>query len=183
MRLKYGCLMMTLLLLSSKVSARNGSGDPVIRVFPQLNIDLREEMLYYAKALDIDESTTIQVRFSLRMPSQKSGIVQYKDTGFPVRRHQVTIWINRRLTPVERSMTIAHEMVHVAQYIKGRLRLLDHQAIWEGDVFKVDRFAYNDRPWEQEALTRALILRSAYLSREKCSILSFSGIHPPPEAL
>lgn len=156
---------------------------PAVRISGEMSEDLIDELLFYAEALGINDSATIQVRYSLRLPSMKKGLIQYQNAGFGKECHQVMIWINRRLTPSEQSMTLAHEMVHAAQYIQGTLVLNDAEATWHHQNFDLDRIPYKDRPWEKEAHEWAYELRKDYLDLIKRKEQYQSGIHPFPESL
>ena len=71
-------------------------------------------------------------------------------------------------TPEDRHTMItvlAHEMSHVKQYTTGRLRYDYGNAnisIWEGERFDSDQIAYDDLPWEIDALQSEKALMSIY---------------------
>lgn len=180
---KHLWIFMILALISIKLRARKCYPIPVVCVPEDVNENLRDEVLYYARSLGINDSTTIQIRFSLRLPPDKKGLVQYQDTGFEKERHQIMIWINRRLTRSELSMTLAHEMVHAVQYISGELKLMNQKALWHNESFDVSRVRYEDRPWEKEAQNKAYVLRSDYLIAFRRKEEFPSSIHPFPESL
>ena len=47
---------------------------------------------------------------------------------------------------------ISHELVHLSQYHRGRMRVLTtNQVVWDGATMNVIDMEYNDRPWEKEA--------------------------------
>ena len=62
----------------------------------------------------------------------------------------------------ELALSLAHEMVHVKQMVKGQLKSGDDgKQIWLGKEFPADT-PYLDRPWEVEAFSRQeLIMRRA----------------------
>lgn len=179
----YSVLFIALSIVSIKPQAKARHAAPVIKISEHMPENMMHELLFYAEALGINDSSTIQIRYSLRLPSMKNGLIQYRNTGFGKARHQVIIWINRRLTPSEQSMTLAHEMIHAAQYIHGTLTLHNEEATWHNQYFNVDRIPYADRPWEKEAHEWAYELRSDYLDQLKLKEQYQSGIHPFPESL
>lgn len=72
-----------------------------------------------------------------------------------------TINISNNLTPQEDRMEIlAHEMIHLKQYVTGQLKDVPvlPLAIWEGKFYPVSNdpasTAYWDSPWELEAFGR-----------------------------
>lgn len=46
---------------------------------------------------------------------------------------------------------IAHELIHVKQYLDGRLVDTDLGQFWEGKFIDTNRVRYIDLPWEKEA--------------------------------
>lgn len=181
--LKFIFVFILLILISFKLRAKTWLSIPAVRIAEAMDEELLTELLYYAKALNINDSATIQVRYSLHLPQMTKGLIQYKNIGFGKERHQVMIWVNRRLTPSEQSMTLAHEMVHAAQYIHGLLVLKDNRAIWRDQHFIVDRIPYEDRPWEKEAHEWGYVLRKEYLGQRIQKKHYQLGIHPFPESL
>lgn len=47
-------------------------------------------------------------------------------------------------------LVICHEMIHLKQYIEGRLKLEDKIFIWENKSYRPN-VPYLERPWEKEA--------------------------------
>lgn len=62
----------------------------------------------------------------------------------------------------ELALSLAHEMVHVKQMVKGQLKTGSNgKQIWKGKEYSSDT-PYLDRPWEIEAFSRQeLIMRRA----------------------
>jgi hypothetical protein len=62
----------------------------------------------------------------------------------------------------ELALSLAHEMVHVKQMVKGQLKTgSDGSQTWLGKTYPADT-PYLDRPWEVEAFSRQeLIMRRA----------------------
>ena len=67
---------------------------------------------------------------------------------------------------------IAHEMVHIWQYVRGDLDLdlANKVFIWKCNKFKASEISYEDRPWEQEAFDLEQTLYSAYRKFEKAKV-------------
>lgn len=72
-------------------------------------------------------------------------------------------------------MTLAHEMVHVKQYVKGELKTLfnQHENRWKGRYIRDDQFHYFDQPWEIEAFGRELGLYNRYVNHIKVEKVKF----------
>lgn len=61
----------------------------------------------------------------------------------------------------ELAVSLAHELVHVKQMIKGQLKITNGKAKWMGKVVS-KKVKYLDQPWEVEAFSRQeLIMRRA----------------------
>lgn len=46
---------------------------------------------------------------------------------------------------------LAHELIHVKQYLEGRLADTDLGQFWEGRFIDTSKVAYSELPWEVEA--------------------------------
>ena len=55
---------------------------------------------------------------------------------------------DRKLGFIEMMQTLAHEMVHARQFIRGEL---NNQGGWAWKGRKADGFDYENQPWEKEA--------------------------------
>lgn len=66
---------------------------------------------------------------------------------------------------------LAHEMIHLQQYVSGRLQMsvMTGAAIWEGESFPAS-VPYEERPWEREAFKQERDLLKAYRkqNRRRC---------------
>lgn len=58
-------------------------------------------------------------------------------------------------------VTVFHEMIHVDQYVKGRLVRSKGMAYWNGELVP-ESVAYLDRPWEQEAESLAYEMKEMW---------------------
>ena len=129
---------------------------------------LKEEIMFYARQLGIGSKTVIRLDYSLRMEDDRAGLIQYQNSGIGPRPHQLLIHLNRKSTPAQHSTTVAHEMVHAAQYIHGDLvKVSFREFIWKGQRFRnIIRIRYESRPWEIEAMELGEVLRKRYLDRQ-----------------
>jgi len=78
-------------------------------------------------------------------------------TGFveKVGRHQYEIYINKEQPLGTCIISLAHEFIHIKQYEKGELKMLEEQQklLWFGKPYEYDR-AYDDIPWEDECFAK-----------------------------
>lgn len=73
------------------------------------------------------------------------------------------IKINSKQTMKEIGLTLAHELVHVKQMIRGQLKTAKNSIMWVGKPYKKN-MEYLEMPWEVEAFSRQeLILRKAVI--------------------
>ena len=72
--------------------------------------------------------------------------------------------------PVSPLQTLAHEAVHLKQFLLGELRMLSKCCKWKGEVWKSDGSdldSYYDSPWEVEAYGKEEGLYVRFLVEEK----------------
>lgn len=80
------------------------------------------------------------------------GFCSWEDNNINPR--EFTIELNKNLSGIELIKTIAHEMVHLKQFVKGELKERyrpSHRHIWYGDIIDVGDDNFYDVPWEVEA--------------------------------
>lgn len=78
------------------------------------------------------------------------------------------VFLNPKFTVSDLCQTLAHEMVHIKQYVKGQLKLKAKGVIWCGKMYRwEDSPSYVNRPWEIEAMKKETILH--YTAQEMVS--------------
>lgn len=80
------------------------------------------------------------------------GFCSWEDNNINPR--EFTIELNKDLCGIELVKTIAHEMVHLKQYVKGELKERfkpSHRHIWHDNVIDVGNDNFYDVPWEVQA--------------------------------
>jgi hypothetical protein len=84
--------------------------------------------------------------------SSADGFCEYTDSNINPR--SFTIELNKKLKGDELVKTIAHEMVHVKQYVKGELKERykpHHHHLWHKELIIINDKNWYDVPWEVEA--------------------------------
>lgn len=117
---------------------------------------------FYAKYLNIDKfkyKVYVCLAPKLRERDGNNGVCG--KTG----DKEISIAVDSALALPQMLMTLAHEMVHVKQYVRGQYRgELSRNGkmkrIWLGKSYSV---AYHKRPWEREAFRREGELACALL--------------------
>lgn len=62
----------------------------------------------------------------------------------------------------ENIQTLSHELIHLKQYYRNELILIDNgkTPIWKGDTINIKDYKYENRPWEKEAYDNSSNLAS-----------------------
>lgn len=63
------------------------------------------------------------------------------------------IYVNPRRKKTRQMIFLAHEFVHIKQYVLNEMSDGDNGIIWKGDLYEQDK-QYDVIPWEDEAYTR-----------------------------
>lgn len=108
---------------------------------------------------------------------EQLNLLRYKKTVFVMFEREMTddglavdlpefggiyVYINPRLNMLQAGFTLAHEMVHVSQMMRGTLKILEDGAhLWNGKLYSRDE-PYMSRPWELRsfALQEILVRRA-----------------------
>ena len=94
-------------------------------------------------------------------PSGLCIIDEYNNQNKP---RSFTIEINKNQSKMEILNAVAHEMVHVKQYVYGELN--EQMSSWLGQKIDCDRVDYFEQPWEVEAYNLEAFLTVMYLSEK-----------------
>jgi len=62
---------------------------------------------------------------------------------------------------------LAHEMVHMKQYMNGDLYYNHPKTCWKGKPYRTTDFEYSELPWEKEAYRKESLLVNALLKDHK----------------
>jgi hypothetical protein len=88
----------------------------------------------------------IRINFKFRQKFDWLGLVSIDDYNESGKPREFLVEINSKQSQEEIIKTIAHEMVHVKQYVYGELN--EQGTMWFNVVYNVD---YEEQPWEIEA--------------------------------
>lgn len=118
---------------------------------------------FYAKYLniiDFNYKVFVCIAPNMRKKDGNNGVCA--KTG----DREITIAIDSTLELAQMLCTLAHEMVHVKQYVRGQYRATPSRngklkKLWLGKSYSVQ---YHKRPWEIEAFGRECELVDALLS-------------------
>ena len=95
-----------------------------------------------------------------RFSKKHDGDMQGYHINFDDDNHEITI--NNELDLQPMMIALAHEMVHVQQYMKGMIKEDGNDTYWRGKLVSNDTH-YFDRPWEKLARRNELKVYKEYL--------------------
>ncbi len=147
---KLSCSTLLGLILSSACIAQSiisirGDAD-VIAIRNQVNRSL--------DYLNIQEALHIDICFTENIPEKLKGLTlavpATDDTTSTLQFYRIRI--DARLDDVNRLSVLAHEMMHIRQYVKGDLKITkSHEIIWKGKKYPFKHLNHRKNPWELEA--------------------------------
>ncbi len=113
-----------------------------------------EAARFLAQHFALPSEVYIIITIHDKVPPRVDGFTLYEDLTDYEHKKQVLITISSKIPLRNQLAVLAHEMVHVKQFVRGELvELQDHCYQWKGmpgqNIHSLD---YLDRPWEKEAL-------------------------------
>lgn len=85
--------------------------------------------------------------------------VTYYNDWYKARQFEIQLRRHRSLKTT--LITLAHEMIHVKQFAKGELNVM--QTKWHGNPIDSNVILYEDLPWEEEARLLEKFLYDTYI--------------------
>jgi hypothetical protein len=121
-----------------------------MRIIGKLSKDQTSAIHYFADKLftpQMKRNVCIRISFSSSMDNYgETEIEDYNSSGNP---REFILNIKRNIGTEEILRTIAHEMIHVKQYVYGQLN--EQMTMWNGEKVNDNQYGYFDSPWEIEA--------------------------------
>lgn len=116
-----------------------------------------EKLLPKKRRLDI----RIFIKKDLLENDKMIGSCSADDFSVNRRHFDFTIHIEQSLDLKDTISILAHELTHIKQYATGQL-LYDFKnpeiSIWEGKKYDDNKIAYEDQPWEKDAVKQEVAL-------------------------
>ncbi len=161
------CLIAGSLLAKPRVTILNNAG-----ISEEEKVELVRAADFWNSTLGIEEQLSILIILNPNLPETIHGYTLFKDKINKYQGRQITIGLSSKLTYQKKLVTLAHEMVHVKQFLDGDLIKQDHQNyIWKGKFWEnIDQVCYRQRPWEHEALTKATKLLKIWKKEQNFKI-------------
>jgi hypothetical protein len=88
------------------------------------------------------------------------GLVSVEDYNASGKPRDFLIEVKKELSEEDFLVTIAHELVHVRQYVRGDLN--EEMSYWRGVSVDARKIPYDEQPWEIEAESVAKNLFELY---------------------
>ncbi len=102
--------------------------------------------------MDIKENMYLVIQYSEKLSSQFPGWTTFKAASKTISMPIIHVWIKSGLKPRKSIAVLAHEMIHVKQYIKGELVVTkDRTVFWHGKEYHYNDQEHQYTPWETEA--------------------------------
>lgn len=122
-----------------------------MKISGKINSNVKSAMKYFADFLiskQLQRYVTIKVKFVSNTENYgEVEITDYNLKGYP---RDFTLYIDKNISEKEKIRTIAHELVHVKQYLYCELN--EQMTLWKGKKVSEEKYRnYFDRPWEKEA--------------------------------
>lgn len=116
---------------------------------PNLRRKIRDALYYFENELKLNEYNHVIVKVKVTKTIDAFGycfIEYFDDDDNPC---DLIMEIQTGQSENEMFHTIAHEMVHIRQYVTGQLNC--DLSVWRGHSIDSDAIHYDDHPWEIEA--------------------------------
>lgn len=121
---------------------------------------LLKAMPFFAKLLKIHD---YDVTISLSFKHGFTELFQAYAQVYHVSTHRINIEIDASLHDNIALRILAHEMVHVKQYVKGELSSDKNDLqLWKGKHVS-DKLKYTSEPWEVEAMKKETLMMYKYI--------------------
>ena len=116
------------------------------------SLAVKNQVLQYLDNLEVREDIHLQIMFLHKLPNALAGITYQLGTIAPYHYQLFRVYVDNKLSKYEQRLVLAHEMIHVKQYVKGELKVTNkEEVIWKGRKYQYD-YSYNRQmPWENEA--------------------------------
>ncbi len=134
---------------------------------PELKEELRHAMKWFLNRLLSPKiiknlSIFIDVKQGLYKDSRYKGSIVWRDSNHRPRSFYIDL--DKDLTKTVKINVLAHECVHLKQFVEGYLKDLYKPEItkWYDSYIDSDKLSYRKHPWEIEARAVASIISKEY---------------------
>ena len=131
---------------------------------------IKAAISFYSNRL-IGERMSSNISLTISFAKKNSNDVCWEDDN--LRPRDFSIGLSSLQTTEEVLLVLAHEMIHVKQYVKGELKdyLTKPDTYWFGKPYSRKKTNYFDLPWEKEAYEKETKLYEDFLNEESYNSL------------
>ncbi len=126
---------------------------------------IKAAVSFYADKL-IGKRLSKNVYLTLSFGKKSLNDICWEDDN--LRPREFSIGLSSLQTTDEVLLVLAHEMIHVKQYVKGELKdyITKPDPYWKGKPYSRKKVNYYDLPWEIEAYEKETALYEKFLNEE-----------------
>lgn len=125
---------------------------PVVRVFGSKNpTEIKKQAERYLQQLDVYENIDLTIRMTNDLPDSFDGITVSTPSQTPNGYEFFNVRLKKNLDKKKEMLVLAHEMIHVRQYVKKEIIVDKNKVVWKGKTFYYTTAINLQTPWEKEA--------------------------------
>lgn len=142
-----------LLVIPLMLGATLAFSQPIAKIFgTEDSLTVKQQVNQYLRYLDVQEAGYILVQFTDKLPEKLEGITYDLSASIFNNDPVIEVRIKASLSKRKQRLVLAHEMVHVRQYVKGELQVINkYWALWKGRKYYCNPDNRYSPPWEREA--------------------------------
>ena len=142
---------------------------PVIRVAGSKdNQMIKQQVELFLDHLGVQENLYLTIVFSTKLPDKLKGYTVSDPSLEPDKYQNFRVMIDAKLDRGKQMVVLAHEMIHVKQYAKNELKILnDNRVLWKEREYFASPGPNRFMPWEDEAYHADLTLVRQVKSTKK----------------
>jgi len=141
---------LVILLLMGMIMPHLSTSQPKIKIAGDADAEMVTAQVNRSlDYLDIDEQMLLFIHFSDRIPASLKGLTLCMPAHDSTQLFRISI--DARLNEAQRLNVLAHEMIHVRQYLSGDLKVVNGLMIWKGSKYPFTHRDPRKLPWEGEA--------------------------------
>lgn len=174
---------LVLLPLSLTLSISIAFAQPIVKIWnSEDSLATLHQISQYLDYLDVREDIYVHVSFSAKLPDKLEGMT-FVQKALPTKKYPfdkvIKVKIKAHMNDQKQRLALAHEMIHVKQYAKGELKVIDqHHTIWKERTYSYLRPAdLRYTPWEHEAYRNDAQLANVKIEKLSVSpVASYTGL-------
>lgn len=107
----------------------------------------------------------LHIEISYKKNMQLFGLTTIEDYNKSGKPRYFILDIKRDITEKEKLITLAHEFIHVKQYVYDELN--EKMDTWRGVIIEASDYEYHNQPWELEAEELGIKIVEEFIEQEQ----------------